>query len=67
MAAYGQVNEAINEADMTNDSRVQELIKTAEMMLAKGKLLQGDVDEIKRMARNGYSASQIRRRKYLRF
>ena len=29
MAAYGRVDESLNEADMTNDPRVQELIKKA--------------------------------------
>lgn len=57
----------INEADMTNDPRVQELIKKAEFEKSRGRLFQGDIDAIKDMARNGYSAAEIKRRKRLRF
>ena len=67
MAAYGRVDESLNEADMTNDPRVQELIKKAEFEKSRGRLFQGDIDAIKDMARGGYSASEIRRTKRLRF
>lgn len=67
MADYGRVDESINEADMTNDSRVQELIKKAEFEKSRGRLFQGDIDAIKDMARGGYSASEIRRHKRLKF
>ena len=57
----------INEADMTNDPRVQELIKKAEFEVSRGRLFPGDVEAIKDMARNGYNASEIKRIKRLRF
>ena len=67
MASYGRVDESLNESDMTNDSRVQELIKKAEAEKSRGRLFQGDIDAIKDMARGGYSASEIRRHKRLKF
>ena len=57
----------INEADMTNDPRVQELIKKAEFEVSRGRLFPGDVKAIKDMARGGYSAAEIKRIKRLRF
>ena len=67
MAVYGRVDESLNEADRTNDPAVQELIKKAEFEKSRGRLFQGDIDAIKDMARGGYSASEIRRHKRLRF
>jgi len=61
------IKEAINEADMTNDPQVQELIKKAEFEVSKGRLFPGDVKAIKDMALSGYSAAEIKRRKRLRF
>ena len=58
---------ALNEADMTNDPRVQELIKKAEFEVSRGRLFPGDVKAIKDMARGGYSAAEIKRIKRLRF
>ena len=57
----------INEADKTNDPAVQELIKKAEFEKSRGRLFQGDIDAIKQMARDGYSAREIKRIKRLRF
>ena len=67
MAAYGRVDESLNEADKTNDPAVQELIKKAEFEKSRGRLFQGDIDAIKQMARDGYSAREIKRVKRLRF
>ena len=67
MAAYGRVDESLNEADKTNDPDVQELIKKAEFEKSRGRLFQGDIDAIKDMARSGYSAREIKRVKRLRF
>ena len=57
----------ISEADRTDDPAVQDLLKKAEFEKSKGRLFQGDIDAIKDMARNGYSAAEIKRHKRLRF
>ena len=62
------IKEAIlNEVDRTDDPAVQDLLKKAEFEKSKGRLFQGDIDAIKDMARSGYSASEIKRVKRLRF